>query len=452
MKVLLIKPETVGIFAMTGQVDHEPLELEYLYTVIKELGHEAVIYDRRHEYTSLKKKLCSVKPDVVCMTGYITQEPLMKRLTRKIKKLCPGCIVLLGGSHVEVNYVNFYDSDADYLYHVSGLRNFSSLMQYLSGANKDISLQDIKGICYRDKGEWMCNPKETESPQDLPIPNREFFYVNQKRYGYLCFRPLALVKNSYSCPYACNFCYCTNRNGGKYRCRSAEHLVEEIAALDVPNIHITDDNFLVSREYLQDFIRLIKEKNIHKKFLIYGRADFIAENEDLIRALAEVGLALVMVGLEATNDDELDSYDKHTTLRQNEECVRILSENHIICAGLFIVHQDMDRKDFKALYRWIGSRPTIPTISVLTPMQGAANYKEYEDKLITKDIRKQDLFHCILPAKHMSVFAFTMEYYKLSLKLAFKNRNAELYSNLGIRDFFFVCKVLCIKIKRLFAF
>ena len=29
MKILLIKPETVGIFSYTNLVDHEPLELEF---------------------------------------------------------------------------------------------------------------------------------------------------------------------------------------------------------------------------------------------------------------------------------------------------------------------------------------------------------------------------------------------------------------------------------------
>lgn len=450
MKVLLIKPETVGIFALTAQVDHEPLEMEYLYTVIKFLGHEAVIYDRRHDLTSLKKKLRKVKPDVVCMTGYITQEPLIKKLTKAVKKIDSKIRVVLGGSHVEINYRNFYDSDADYLYHLSGLKNFALLMLYLSGEKKDLFLEDIKGICYRKDGEWIFNDKEVESPADLPVPDRSYLYANLKRYGYLKFRPLALVKNSYSCPNACTFCYCTNRNGGAYRCRNVEHLVEEIASLDVPNVHITDDNFLVSREYLQEFIRLIKEKNIQKKFLIYGRADFIAKNEDIMKELAEIGLSLVMVGLEATDDKELDSYNKHATVWHNEECVRILSENNIICAGLFIVHQDMDKKDFKDLYKWIASRPIIPTVSVFTPMQGAANYKEYEKNLVSKDIRKQDLFHCILKPKHMSVFAFTMQYYKMSMKLAFHNRKAELYKTIGIKDFLFVIKTLCIQFRRIF--
>ncbi len=90
MKVLLIKPETIGIFAFTKQVDHEPLEMEYLYTVLSDMGHESIIYDRRHEYMSIRKKLKLENPDIVCITGYITQEPLMKQLTKHIKRYNPS--------------------------------------------------------------------------------------------------------------------------------------------------------------------------------------------------------------------------------------------------------------------------------------------------------------------------------------------------------------------------
>lgn len=451
MKILLIKPETVGIFSMTDKVDHEPLESEYLYTVIRSMGHEAVIYDRRHELMSLKKKLKETAPDIVCISGYITQEPLMKKLTALIKKHDSRITVILGGSHVEINYENFYNSEADYLYHLSGMKNFRLLIEYLNG-KRDMPPDFINGICYKKDGVWIKTAKETEDPSDLPVPDREYFYRNIKRYGYLSFRPLALIKNSYSCPNRCNFCYCTNRNGGMYRCRSAEQLVNEIGALDVKNIHITDDNFLVSRKYLKEFIGLIKERGIHKKYLIYGRADFIAENEDIIKELSEIGLALIMVGLEATDDGELCSYNKHVTLSQNEKCIRILSENNIICAGLFIVHQDMTAADFKKLYGWIKARPIIPTVSVFTPMQGAADYEKYADRLITDDIRKQDLFHCILKPSHMSTAMFTLRYYKLSLMLAFSNRKQPLYSCIGFGEFLFILKTLFIKLRRLSIF
>ena len=449
MKILLIKPETVGIFSFTYLVDHEPLEMEYLYTVFTRDGHEAVIHDRRYESISLKKKLKKEKPDVVCITGYITQEKRVKKLCEAIKRYKPDTRVILGGSHVEINYKNFYDSKADYLYLLSGLENMCRLVKDIEKKD-DADIEEIPGICYKKNGEWVSNPKIYETPEDLPVPDRTHFYKNKFRFRYLCFKPLALVKNSYSCQRNCNFCFCTNRNGGRYACRSVDKLVDEIASLDVPAVHITDDNFLVSREYLKEFIRLVKEKDIHKKYLIYGRADFIANNEDIIKELAEIGLSLVMVGLEATNDEELDSYNKHVSLHENEECIRILSENHIFCAGLFIVHQAMTKDDFKKLYKWIASRDIIPTVSVFTPMQGSAMYKEYEDKLLTKDVTKQDLFHCLLKPEHMSVARFTFEYYKLSMGLAFKNRKSPLYAdNEYFKGMLFIIRALFMKVKRL---
>lgn len=463
MRVLLIKPETVGIFCYTNQVEHEPLEMEYIKTILEQNDYETLIYDRRYDLTTLRRKLRSYQPEVVCISGYITQQNLMIAYTRIIKKVNPDIKIIIGGSNAEINYMNYYASQADYIYHLSGLTNLVKLVDYISG-KKDCSmdgcgkdgcvtkLSDIDGICYRENGEWKETHKVVESPEDLPIPDRSFLYENIKRFGYLKFRPLALVKNSFSCKKACSFCFCTNRNSGRYACRSVESLVREIKSLDVPNIHITDDDFLVDREYLMEFVRLIRENDIHKKFLIYGRADFIAENEDVIKELADIGLALVMVGLEATNDDELDSYNKRTSVFQNEECIRILSKYHVICAGLFIVNTNMTKTDFRSLYEWLEKREVIPTISVFTPMQGSAMYQQYEDKLVNRDVTKQDLFHCLIQPDHMSIRAFTRQYYKLSLSIAWKKRHSELYSEINYPGAaWHVVKTLCIKLWRLVA-
>lgn len=479
LRILLIKPETVGIFSYTNLVEHEPLEMEYLYALFRREGYRPWIYDRRYDLRSLKSTLRRIRPEVVCITGYITQQALMIRFCEEIKKYDRRIRVILGGSNVEINYRNYFDSKADYLYHLSGLTNLAKLVRYLaehrlpggarnvcskepggSGREGDrqcgaerISLRDIPGICYRRHGEWVVNPKVFETPADLPLPDRRYFYRHKEKFRYLCFRPLALVKNSYSCRKACNFCFCTNRNGGRYACRSVESLVEEIASLDVPAIHITDDDFLVDENYLKEFIRQIRERKVHKKYLIYGRADFIAHHEALMHELAGIGLALVMVGLEATDDAELTSYNKRVTAEENEECVRILHECGIFCAGLFIVHPKMTPEDFKRLYRWIAARDIIPTISVFTPMQGSAIYAQYEDQLLDRDVTKQDLFHCLLQPEHMSVRRFMWEYYRLSLGLAWKNRNSALYAD---NDYFkaslYFLKVLLIRLKRRFFF
>ena len=175
MKILLIKPETLGIFSYTFLVEHEPLEMEYLYTVFTARGHEAVIYDRRYELTGLKKKLKQEKPDIVCITGYITQQDLMIRYCDVIKKYDPDIRIILGGSNVEINYKNYYGSKADYLYHLSGLENLLKLADHIEGRSDAPDIEDIPGVCYRKEGKWICNPKVVESPEDLPVPDRSFF-------------------------------------------------------------------------------------------------------------------------------------------------------------------------------------------------------------------------------------------------------------------------------------
>lgn len=454
VKILLIKPETVGIFCYTSQVEHEPLEMEYLKTLFEQNGYDTFIYDRRYDLTSLRKKLKSYRPDIVCITGYITQQKNMIRFTRIIKAFDSSIQIIIGGSNAELNYENYFVSDTDYIYHLSGLANLLKLVDFISGKENAVKdLHEINGICFRENGEWCITPKIYETPADLPIPDRRFFYDNIKHFRYMNFRPLALVKNSYSCKKACTFCFCTNRNSGRYACRPVESLVAEIETLDVPCIHITDDDFLIDEEYLREFVRLLREKNIHKKYLIYGRADFIAEHEELMQELAEVGLALVMVGLEATDNKELDFYNKKTSIRQNEECIRILHQCGIICAGLFIVHQGMTKADFKHLCDWISAREIMPTISVFTPMQGTAIYKQYQEKMLTQDVTKQDLFHCLLKPEHMSVCRFTFEYYKLSIAVAWKKRHCDLYSEISFwsasAD---ILRAWFIKLKRLFSF
>ena len=46
-------------------------------------------------------------------------------------------------------------------------------------------------------------------------------------------------------------------------------VVEEIKNIDSDNIYIVDDDFLFNQKRLYEFIRLIRENNINKKYICY---------------------------------------------------------------------------------------------------------------------------------------------------------------------------------------
>ena len=101
------------------------------------------------------------------------------------------------------------------------------------------------------------------------------------------------------------------------------------------------------------FIRCSKAQNLYpaapgteyqKTFICYGRSDFIAAHESLIRELAEAGFRYIMVGLEAVSDSFLDSYQKHSSQALNIQTIRILHKYGINLVGLFIIDSVLKKR------------------------------------------------------------------------------------------------------------
>ena len=170
------------------------------------------------------------------------------------------------------------------------------------------------------------NPLWPTDINRLPIPDRTFFHRHKKRYRYLDLSETAIIKTSMSCPYRCNFCYCARLHGGVYQTRDLNLVMEELGGIDATSILIADDDFLVDPDRVRDFIRRVQDVGITKKFICYGRADFIAAHPELIRELAAIGFVYLIVGLEAISDETLAGYDKDTTREMNEDCLRNINE------------------------------------------------------------------------------------------------------------------------------
>ncbi len=176
----------------------------------------------------------------------------------------------------------------------------------------------------------------------------------------------------------------------------------------------------MDRERILEFCRRLKEERIDKRYLIYGRADFIAGNEDVIRRFAKSGLRAVIVGLESCDKKQLDSYDKRTDVSMNERAVRILRKYGVECYGTFITGLDWERKDFEALGRWIKKLGIVfVNLQPLTPLRKTEMYERYrKDFIIREDeYEKWDLAHLVVRPSRISVrkyYFYTMLlYYKI---------------------------------------
>ena len=123
------------------------------------------------------------------------------------------------------------------------------------------------GICYKENNKWVENKPRPFEINRLTCADKSYFYKHLDKYRYLELLLCAHVRTSHSCPFKCKFCYRNRLNFGVYTARDIEDVVNEIRDINCENIYIIDDDFLVDRKRIEDFIRLIKVNYIHKSSL-----------------------------------------------------------------------------------------------------------------------------------------------------------------------------------------
>lgn len=431
-KVLLVHPEISRTkYNFVGIIENECLELEYISAVLKEQDLEVILFDRQVEQETMKDKLAGVSPDVVYVCGRSRQENFIKEYCQQAKAYNPEILTIAGGLHVQHSAERMHESFIDIL-----LLTFDIFV--LAGLIVDpaADLSGVEGIAYQQNGKWVTRPAGPFDINRLPLPDRTYFDNHPGQYRYLELEHAAHVRTAYSCPYRCRFCYRGRLNNGIYSARKIEAVVDEIKEIKAGNIYLVDDDFLYDRVRVERFVTLVKQAGIKKKYICYGRADFIVENADLMIMLKEIGFYYVLVGLEAIGDRRLLGYQKRSNLDQNIECVRILNETGINIMGMFIIDLDFVPADFRELYRWIESNQLKHTaLSLFTPEFGLETYDEYRPRLITDNPSHWDYLHVVAKPFHMSVRRFYFYYYCLLIRLFLRARKDGVYDFIDYGDY-----------------
>lgn len=430
MMILLVRlqppKETIGLQHV---MICEPLELEYAAAMITQPGITVEILDMIVEKAPLQTHLKDKKPALVGFTGYITHVNLIKAAARQVKALLPHCGVVVGGVHGEVLPGDYLDPAIDVILESHGLRAFQQLVTHLQAA-RQASPQTplfplkaplpIQGLHHPGTRQ----PKETTF--DYPLPLRQATAKYRHRYHYLFHRPCALMKTSFGCPYQCTFCFCRQITGGAYFTRPLDSVVAELKTIEEAHVYIVDDDFLVSPQRVLDFCQAVDAQGIQKRFLVYGRADFISRHPDVIRRFRQSGLEAVIVGLESSRPEDLNQYHKQTTLQENEEAVAILHQHQVVVYATLILDPAFTPADFRRLGRWLQQLSLVfVNLQPLTPLRGTPLYDTYRDQLIEPEhhVEKWDLAHLVLQPAAMSRRRFYLELLCLYMRITLHPRS-----------------------------
>lgn len=439
MIVLLVRPKAPNVFRFSRLVENEPIELEYLMTVLNANGHQATIYDGVFDKRPLKRVIRKLEPDLVAITGYITQENAMKEVAKKVKQVNPGIITVVGGVHVQLNPETFKTPDVDFIYRSASMVDFEAFIKTISAPYTSSGLSQIDGLMYRDDSDfgapvWRANGLAPCDINLLPVPDRTHYYWNRYHYRFLKLREVATMKTAFSCPQSCSFCYCKKLNGGKYQTRDLDLVMQELSAMTAEAVQIVDDDFLADIGRAWVFVERVKAAGLRKHFVCYARADEVAANPELIAALKAIGFDYFIVGLEAIDDAVLVDYQKRTTEEINRRCVQTIKSVGAECIALMMISHTAVKADFDAIYTWAkASGLTYTTVSIFTPIPGTPLYEDFASQITSKKIEHWDFLHLVLKPTNLSKLMFTYYYIKLTLKLILLGLRTELIDKKSLR-------------------
>jgi radical SAM superfamily enzyme YgiQ (UPF0313 family) len=407
MNILFVRPnasaETIGLQHL---MIVEPLELEMMYSLCREKD-TPIIIDMLIEKNSIDFFIKKYNIDVFCITGYITNVNTIIEYCEITKNINSKIATIVGGVHCEVCPEDFENAAIDFRVVRNATSIFTDLLNYI-----EFNTVLPNGVL-----------KKNQKLEDITLPDFDFYYPNiirnsvdkyRDKYFYIFQDKVALIKTSFGCPYNCSFCFCTVITSNKYHQREIKDVVNELENLEQKDIYIVDDDFLTDKKRLELFINEIKKRNITKNYLVYGRADFIANNEILIKKLAEIGLKTVIVGFESFIESDLEKYNKKTNVELYKKTMQILNSNKIDCFATLIVSPDWDKKDFKEMVKSVKELGIhYVNLQPLTPLPKTGFTYPEKDLLINKnEYEKWDLAHVSIRPTKLTV----KEYYKEILK------------------------------------
>lgn len=404
LKILVCKPRlAIQTIKFNRFIRCEPLELEYLYTVLQ--NHDIYLLDGIVDRRNPVRLASRLRSQIVLFTSLITNVSDVLNTAARLKNLPDPPRIFVGGPHAEVVPEDFFDKNIDGVFFANQLEGIVSVLDRIL-QNKSYS--DVPGGAFPVNGRFVCNPSPPLDPAKLPQAKHFLLEQFPNRYKIIHYKPCAAIKTSFGCTGRCTFCFCTEMHGGTYGARPIKDVINEIEEIAVKNIFILDDNFLFSRKRLLEFCELIKERRLKKEFIAIGNADFVAQNPDVMSKLREAGVKALMVGFEFVTDRELNAINKDASIIDNNRTLEICQDLDIDLFALFIINPDWHHADFRKLARYLRDH-FIPfaLFSTLTVFPGTKlarlNPNSLEDQT---NWWRYDLLRLHQKPRYMSSFMF----------------------------------------------
>lgn len=314
----------------------QQLGLGYIAACFEKEGYHVDVIDCPCQNINNKdaiKLLLSEDYDIVGFSVFYYNLLNAKRIMLKLALSKPKTILIAGGYVATLNYNELLKNNKNILCCFLGEGEYN-LIQFYENLLYGDDWKSTDGIAYIENDQIIVNDvKNIPSNLDmLPIPKR-FRQENKSR--------TLSILTSRGCYGSCSFCsersFHEKNHSILMRFRTPRNVVDEIKYLAetyAPKfINMNDANFLQGtnkrKQWLMEFIDLMKKSNLHIDIRINTRANDVLYFKDLIEDMSLIGITYIFLGIESFNQRQLDLYNKKITVKENIEAIKILKAQKV---------------------------------------------------------------------------------------------------------------------------
>ena len=411
MKIILIQPK-----AHQDNPDYvnEPLGLGYLAAILLDSGLTDVhvrtsLFDDYSETIKLARD--------AHLIGLTATSPMIKSalyISREIKAVNPGALVVLGGAHATALPEESARLDPiDVVVRGEGEITFLELARALEQGTRDFKA--IPGLTFLSKGKTVHTPHRDliQDLDHLPFPARHLYKLERflDRGETLFGDRGSWIFSSRGCPYKCTYCASNILWTRKWRPRSSENILEEIRFLvehyHVNRINFADDTFTVSPKRVREFCSLLKQSGLPITWGCNIRVDTV--DRDLLVEMSANGCTDVWIGAESGSPRILKHLKKTITPQQIEQVFGWAREAGLQRRGYFMIGSPEENlesiTETEKLIDLV--EPDSTSISIFTPYPGCEAYRNaleegFDPKRL--DWSQIDLYNRVLrPTRHLTI-------------------------------------------------
>ena len=319
-----------------------PIGIMSLSAVLKQAGHECVMFDQANPDTPdevITEEIKKQRPAFVGLSFLSTTSyPYAKILARRIRADNPTVKLAFGGVFASLNapLVKLQCPEVDFVCRGDGEQLLLDLLARLDDPS------EVAGVTWVKDGAVMQNPGRTmeRNLDQWPFPDRESLpldFVESMPLdvpAVLSMERFTTMQTSRGCPWPCVFCDIPIFNEGKWRARSAQHVVKEfqyLQDLGYGSVYFVDDHFLLQPKRIEAICTGLTDHHIDIQWGCEGRVDSVAQH--LFPAMAKARCRTIMFGIESGSQKILDRLKKEQTLAEVKTAVTNAKQ-----AGIEIVH------------------------------------------------------------------------------------------------------------------